>query len=40
MVSVLVRHHCFSARRVAAIRSVCVYAADAIADCWVPFDVC
>ena len=28
------------ARRVAAIRLVCVYPADAIADCWVLFDVC
>ena len=40
MVSVLLRHHCFGARGVAAIRSICAYPADAIADCWVPLYVC
>ena len=40
MVSILFRHRCFSARGVAAIRSICAYPADAIAYCWVPFYVC
>ena len=39
MVSVLVRHHSFGAHAVAAIGMVCVYPADAIADCWFSFDV-
>ena len=31
--------HSFGAHAVAAIGLVCVYPADAIADCWFPFDV-
>ena len=34
-VSVSVRHHCFGARGVSAIRSVSVYPADAISFCFV-----